>query len=518
MVMTQRIEYHDLTNTKGLLALNLGKTRITSHYNNLIHIINVKNLEVSLKHIKTTILDDKFNQSNLYNPNNLKLQLLRLEEKVNSLKPISRNKRGLFDGLGTIIKQISGNMDHNDALEINEQIRQLQDNELLIKNNANNQHKLNDKMIERFNNITAFINQEQSNLRTIALAVKTYPHIEQQLFQSQFYFSIQSQIQYLSDHVNDILNSIQLAKLGIISKHILNKAELSLVRENLSKQLPILNDEHLYELLQLKAYYNESNIIFTIMIPQFSNITLSTIKIRPLPENHQIIKPESNYILYNPDKYIFISKPCNRIEQTFICPPKTLQETSTNQCEIKILENQPARCTLHRTMEDNFIEEIEDNHILINTKQQINITNSCGKNMTNFIGKLHIVLYSCKLCVNQIVYGTLSTSTNKIELEQILYNAINITNISEEVNLNLLHLQHLENTEELELLRTQHIYHVSISAIIIILIILCFIANQLYSKCYKHTKIIPKNIPSIQFKPTAPPQADTTLTLQTWST
>lgn len=86
---------------------------------------------------------------------------------------MTRYKRGLIDGLGTVIKQISGNMDHNDTLEINEQIRQLQDNELLIKNNVNEQHNLNHKMIERFNNITAFINSEQSKLRSIAPAIKT---------------------------------------------------------------------------------------------------------------------------------------------------------------------------------------------------------------------------------------------------------------------------------------------------------------------------------------------------------
>lgn len=70
MVMTRNdptYRIHDLTNTKGLLALNLGKTRLTSHYNNLIHIINVRNLEVSLKHIKTTMLEDKFNYTNFYN-------------------------------------------------------------------------------------------------------------------------------------------------------------------------------------------------------------------------------------------------------------------------------------------------------------------------------------------------------------------------------------------------------------------------------------------------------------------
>lgn len=486
-----------------MIALNLGPTRLTSHYNNLIHIINVTNLEISFNSIKTTILDTKLNVTNFYNPKNLKCQLLRLEDKINNLKPLHRQKRGLIDGLGTIIKQISGNMDHNDAIEINKQIKELQDNELLLKDNSDNQHKLNAQMIERFNNITNFINSEQAKLQTIVLAIQTYPHIEQQLFQSQFYFSLQSQLQFLSDHVDDIITSIQLAKLGIISKHILNKSELNTVRESLSKQLTIQNDEHLYELLQLKAYYNETNIIFAILIPQLSNTTFNTIKIRPLPENHQIIKPESNYILYNPSNYLFLSKPCSRIEQIYICPPKTLQALATNQCEIKILENKPAKCTLHRTMEDNFIEEIDDNHIIVYTNKAINITNNCGKNITNFSGKLHITLYQCQLTINQIIYGTLSISTNNIEIEQILYNAVNITNISEDINFDLLHMQHLENTRDLQLLRTHHMYHLSVTAIIITLILFCVIAYKIYTKHKQQNQS--KKVGQIHLQPTAPP-------------
>lgn len=516
--MTQRIDYHDITHTKGLLALNMGKTRIITHYNNLIHIINITNLEISVSQIKTTLFDKKIISNKFttkfYNIVNLEKQLFKLEDKINSLKPIVRNKRGLIDGLGTIIKQITGNMDHNDALEINDQIKSLQDNSLLTTNSVKNQHNLNDKMIERFNNITNFVNSEQIKLQSIAHIIDNYPHIEQELIQSQFYFSIQNQLIFLTDHVDDILNSIQLAKFGIISKQILNKAELTLVRENLSKQLTIFNDEHLYELLELKAYYNDSNIIFAIMIPQLSNITFNTFKIRPLPENHQIIQPESNYILYHPDRYLFLSKPCNRIEQTYICPPKTLQETSTNQCEIKILENKPAKCVLHRTMENNFIEEIESNHIIVYTDQKINITNNCGKNITNFVGKLHITLHSCQLFINQIVYGTLSISTSNIELEQIIYNTINITNISKEINLNLLHLQNLENTEELKLLKTQHIYHLSVSSIIIVLIIVCFIIHQLWIYCKRNQNI--NSIP-VQFRASAPSPSAPTLTLQTWS-
>lgn len=105
LIYSQRIEYHDLTHTKGMIALNLGPIRLTSYYNNLIHIINVTNLEISFNNIKITILSSNFNTTNLvYNPKTLKCQLNRLQVKIDNLKPLNRRKRGLIDRLGTIIK------------------------------------------------------------------------------------------------------------------------------------------------------------------------------------------------------------------------------------------------------------------------------------------------------------------------------------------------------------------------------------------------------------------------------
>lgn len=503
----QHIEYHDLTNTKGLLALNLGPTKLTSHYNNLIHIIDVADIRNSLNQMYHNIFETEFNETkSFYNLKNLKQQYTNLDHKIESIEiQHYRNKRGLIDGLGTVFKKITGNMDNDDAIEINNQIETLKNNQLLITDRMTGQHQLNAQMIERFDNITKFINCEQAKLKLLASAMQSFPTVEQQLFQSQFYFSLQSQLQYLDNHVSDIISSISLAKLGIISKHILTKKELTIVHDSLSKQVNILNDEHLYELLELRAYYNDSNILFVVMIPQFTNETFQTIKLRPIPENHQIIKPKSSYILYNPNKYQFLEKSCNRIEQSLICPPTKLQTPTSNTCEIKILENKPANCTLHRTMENDFIEEIEDNHIIVITSIKLNITNNCGKNITNFVGRLHVILSQCQANINGITYGNLHTSVDNIKLEQIIYNTVNITNIATDINLENLQMKHLENTQELNLLKYQQIAHISISFIIIIVVLIFILIFFIY-KCYfkKKTQLQDEPVVAYKTQPSAP--------------
>lgn len=501
---SQRIEYHDLTHTKGLLALNLGQTLVTTHYINLIHIVNTTNLENTALEIQNTLSNLEVNNTFFYNPKHLQDQLNNLQDKINTLKINKRNKRGLIDGLGNVIKKITGNMDNDDALEINEQIRNLQDNTLLIKNSEKAQHDLNSQMIQRFENITKFINQEQTYLQVVSKSIKSYSNVEHQLFTTQVYFSLQTQISLLTDHVNNIIESIQLAQLGILSKHILNKNELLIVKEKLPSIIQNFNDEQIYEVLELKAYFNNTNIIFTVQIPQITADKFVTYRLRPLPIHNTIIVPKTNYLLYNLKQYSFINKPCKQIEQFYICKQIQLQNDSINTCEIKIIQNEPAKCLLHHTMEINFIEEIENNHIIAYVDKPININTTCGKNITNFTGKLYITYEKCKVVLNGITYGDIASRTSTFKLEQIIYNDLHISQISNDTTFDTLNLQTLQNTDELELIKFQHYSHIGINIVILIIIIIIFVFVFYFRYCRKQKPIKPSapELMELQPKPT----------------
>lgn len=46
------------------------------------------------------------------------MKIQQLESKLDSLLPHVRNRRGLINGLGTILKSISGNLDDDDGQNI----------------------------------------------------------------------------------------------------------------------------------------------------------------------------------------------------------------------------------------------------------------------------------------------------------------------------------------------------------------------------------------------------------------
>lgn len=58
-------------------------------------------------------------------------------------------KRGLINGLGSIIKTISGNMDNDDAELLNRQIETIKLNEHDLKGALNQQISLNNKLAEK---------------------------------------------------------------------------------------------------------------------------------------------------------------------------------------------------------------------------------------------------------------------------------------------------------------------------------------------------------------------------------
>lgn len=503
MATSQQIEFHDLTHTQGLLALNLGKTLVTTHYNNLIHIVDLNNLETTTLAIKNTLNKLEENTTFFYNPD-LQRSAQNLLDKVYSLKINHRHTRGLIDGLGSVIKKITGNMDNDDALEINKQIRNLQDNSLLTQDSINNQHKLNSQMIQRFSNITKFINKEQARLQIISESIKNFSNIEHRLLATQVYFSLQTQITTLTDHVDNIIQSVQLAQLGLLSKHILSKSELSLVKSKLPQIIQNYNDEQIYEILELKAYFNNTNLIFAVQIPQMTNESYTTYRLRPLPTNHStIIIPKSNYLFLNQKQYSFVTKPCKQIEQLYMCKQLQLQNNSINTCEVKILQNEPAQCTLHHTVETSFIEEIESNHIIAYVNEPININTTCGKNITKFTGKLYIHYNKCMVIINGIIYGTISSSISTYKLEQIIYNNMEITQLSNDSTLDVLNLKTLENTNELELIKYQHFTHISTNIVILIIFLIStFIFS--YIKYYKNRKNRARIIENIKYTPSAP--------------
>lgn len=70
------------------------------------------------------------------------------------------------------MKTITGNIDANDAININKEINEILNNENNVNKELNQQTVSNEQMIKRFDNLTNHINQQQ-RIITSTISTKT---------------------------------------------------------------------------------------------------------------------------------------------------------------------------------------------------------------------------------------------------------------------------------------------------------------------------------------------------------
>lgn len=87
----------------------------------------------------------------------IKNQIYQINPKFN----IKRQKRGIFDPLGSLIKCITGNLDQTDAEQYDRQIKQLQENQNKLKEIAFNQITILEKSISQFQSTISNISHNQ---------------------------------------------------------------------------------------------------------------------------------------------------------------------------------------------------------------------------------------------------------------------------------------------------------------------------------------------------------------------
>lgn len=425
----------DLTHRNGLLPINLGNARLITSYKDLIHIVQLDKYKENIDNIHDSlaIFDNTTEYTGMVEI--LKRKVDEVKTKLDAMMPHKRTKRGLIDGLGTIIKGITGNLDANDAIRINNEINKIFDNERQLETKLTQQSQLNGQMIERFGNITAHINQQQ---KTITDYLKHINEISKNQIRndnrnikySQYMNQININIDVLDNHLNGISEAIILAKFNIISKMILNPQELTeLYRLFEEQNINITSDEHIYELLSLQAYSNNSNIIFNIRIPVLSKESYFLFHLIPLPINKTRTILTKPYAILGHEHIQELDNKCQNIEGTFYCLETTnLEKVSHSKCVASILNHKPAECHIYDRENDIEIFEPEPNHLLLISIPETMVNTTCGPNDFKAKGTLLIHFKDCEISINSITYSSkIQTFWDEISIHPAAFNNINFT-------------------------------------------------------------------------------------------
>lgn len=446
------IEIMDFTNNKGVIPIVLGNARIFEYNLQFLHAINTS----SYLPIITDNLDNLAeyekpirNKTNLSTYFQNRIRIIRKESKTLtetflSLRPNIRQKRGIHVIFGDVIQ---GNTDR-----INEALNKINTNENAIVSKINEQIQINTAMINRFRDLENQLTGE-INLMKIRINQNTdkLQEIELILLYEQSLHTIEFVIRNLQQHLDEILDSISLAKQGYISHYLLSSDESDFIYKNLENQNIKINSEHeLYQFLSISIIYKHPLIAFAVKIPQFTKTIFKHIQLYPTTINKTFtIQIPAKYISLSEKFAKYSNEPCNKIDDTYYCTNEKLQD-SNDKCIENILNNKQSSCNLTEGDIKPYIKQLEQQFLIINQQSDPEYHTNCINQETKHLPRQSLIKFNnCSITIN----GKKFESSNKIYTEAysyIPYNDIKIHNTTRPLELSAVSNLTIQNMEKLK--------------------------------------------------------------------
>lgn len=380
-----------------------------------------------------------------------------LNEKFNNIKAHSnkRQKRGLINGLGSIVKSITGNLDADDGKRYDKILNHMQSNMKNFENQLNLQYSINDEIIKKFN---ATIKDIQHNDLVLKSRIIQLHSLIQDKYQQQdilFAKDIYNQLIILYNTVlnvlQDIENSITFCKLQTLHPSIVKTVELFQELQKISKfyknQLPFeLTYENMINfesIIKVNCKIEPNQILFFLNLPIDFEQTFDLYYLKSIPTKHEseyvTIFPDTRYLLRSENEVVPLREICTNAA-IFQCPNQLILRTNIS-CEKEILQHSdPKNChyTKLKIKENqlDFVFEINQ-YLGVFPKEEKIITQCKGQTETRKLNGIFLFKRdNCKLLLNneEINYNEKTYGTPSIISGfQLKINRSKISNFSLEL-------------------------------------------------------------------------------------
>lgn len=566
----------DIKDNPGLFPLNKGKallqestwtlfkildySPIISNYlelrNNIIKVVALlTNKSFDVAHDKRNVCKnysctDKFTEQNFISFNyDTQLQILQnylteADKLLNQLFPEQklRPKRALIDGLGSLVKLITGNLDASDGQKFENQINTLTKSTDQQKTILLEQAQILNETIQIFSDNLERISKNQKtlnkNLNTLILDTKieinnilgtltTNTLLEQSIQSLQLFINTWSNLetsltfaQNQQLHLSLIDNDNLLNALTNISQNLI---ELQLYNQkSLSLPYPInYQTLHLYEsIIQLKIYQKSETLTFIYEIPLIKSSTdYQYIQLIPFPayneHNHfHMTIPTYRNILFNTESSIPLEdNHCRQSSDHYFCQqPYHFSIPNEKLCETQLLAftiNQTCQPYLFQ-LNTYKISQINKSTWILSSPIEIIIDLKCpnSKNRKTVIGSSLIqITNDCSVIVNQqdILFSADSSvketinqiSISKLQVPFVIAENLTISKIDlTHINMHVLQENQLKLQKEKQILvksvestTSMHLSLIAIALISIFVLITILSILYLY-KCKRNSFII----------------------------
>lgn len=376
-----------------ILPLQLGKAYVTETEHSFLYHVNISiplainsNVQNKILLIKT-YLENHQNHFSLLLTQKLDIAIMLNSKIQNKLLAIShvRNKRGIFDGIGTVSKYLFGTMDANDFSYINKYLDALSKDELEFKTALSKQQTILkdivNKYTEMFDNIQTNQKQIVVQLNELIKDSKRLDVQENILSLSLTIDKILLELQILLDIMNTLETALSFAKLHVTHPSIIETHEIQSLISILCNNY---NQCHLPKFDHLVSYYlffatdvviSDNIVLFRIHVP-ITTTLFKYFQFFPVFQSNFTLIPETQYLLFDSANYWNTDEPCHAIENTFFCAQESL--VKGNPCLLDIVRNGVNKCPITKIqLTETIIHKISSSKILVNPKEPVAVQSSC---------------------------------------------------------------------------------------------------------------------------------------------
>jgi hypothetical protein len=451
----------------------------------MIHIIQLQPYEKLINEIEDQIIQINKETIKGEYTNILNNKKIIIQYKLDNLKKIyrellpRRTKRGLLNGLGTLVKDLTGNLDNQDLLDIRNAIDEVNKNEDILNNQINKQIFINDQLITKMQDIQEFVNVTLTRLQFENGKINDrLSNVALLLIYDQHFYKINHIIDILHKNLDEILDIVTFSQQQLFSKHLLTQNETTYIL-NLFKQdgIRIQNDNLIYSLLELKGFYdNNKQLIFIINIPIFNKGNFEIYQTKTIPFYNKILNPiPPKFIILNTLYYQPHATNCKRIYDTHYCKEIRMEQVK-GSCAPAIIKQQPAHCESKNVSLQEEIDYFSYGKLYIQPKSANIAYDSNCKQTTNKITEPTLIEFSnCTISIKNQEFSTVEEKfINQLGIE-LPYNDVFINHTAPEINLIMLHNKTIANMERMNLLHERIKLHTTSGhvALIFVLMIIC---------------------------------------------
>lgn len=399
-----------------------GRVQIDSYY--YIHHFNLDHFKEHVHELKskfeqieanqfTSLILDKFNE---------------IDMSLKNILPLNRRKR--WDALGTFWKFLAGSPDAHDLALINSSINSL------ISNN-NEQVRINREISFQMTEVISKANE----------SINLFKSKSSELYAINIFLNLK----FLNEKLDQISETIMLAKIGILNEKILSQDEISSLMQDLGKEnITVWNIADALTYATTSMVTNEREIALLIKMPKLDPKVFRKILIIPTWFNRRQIHLHNKNYLQHESLYYMV----HSLQPMIFDFNHIIQDES--ECVPKLLEGKPASCDYLSNPMENIIP-IDNQHLVTNLLGNFTLRTNCGISERNLSGT-HLITYSnCKVIINN------QTFVNQIQnitggLFHLPLYGVPIDQRQEVVNLSLEHLHnlHLQTRNEMEFIRLKN--------------------------------------------------------------